>query len=158
MIGAISRKLSMSRREKRVSFLSCTDCKTFHFLILSGLTPLFMISSLGSCAALEAHPCRYSAISTSSCSVILSVLGGTRPLMPSLSLSVLGNPRPLLKIGSLKRFLPFLRTISALRYSPPIIFDAIPLLCFSLQPPTELAAAAFLSRPLEREVWMVLTR
>merc|ERR1719400_1114042 len=156
MIGAISRKLSMSSREKRVSFLSCTDCKTFHFLILSGLTPLFMISSLGSCAALEAQPCLYSAISTSSCSDISSVLGGTRPLIPSLSLSVLGNPRPLLKIGSLKRFLPFFRTISALRYSPPIILDAIPFIWLS-QPPTELVAA-FLNRPLEREVWMVFTR
>ena len=89
-----SRKLSMRSRQKRVSFLSCTDCNTFrdislnqrsqfydhdinikqlelekmslmtlmslmmlkklntntfHFLMLSGLTPLLMISSLGSC-------------------------------------------------------------------------------------------------------------
>ena len=90
-----SRKLSMRSRQKRVSFLSCTDCSTFrdislnqrsqfydhdinikqlelekmslmtlmslmmlkklntntfHFLMLSGLTPLLMISSLGSCS------------------------------------------------------------------------------------------------------------
>ena len=84
-----SRKLSMRSRQKRVSFLSCTDCNTFkdislnqrnqfydhdinikysefekmslmtlkklntntfHFLMLSGLTPLLMISSLGSCS------------------------------------------------------------------------------------------------------------
>jgi hypothetical protein len=34
-------------------YLSCTDCSTFHFRMLSGLTPLLMISSLGSWSACQ---------------------------------------------------------------------------------------------------------
>ena len=44
---------------------------------------------------------------------ITYVEGGTRPRMPSLSRSVRGKPRPLLNSGSLSRFLPVFRTISA---------------------------------------------
>lgn len=47
--------------------------------------------------------------------------GGTSPLILSLSLSEYGNASPLLNRGSEIRLMPFLWTISALKYRPPII-------------------------------------
>ena len=47
--------------------------------------------------------------------------GGTRPLIPNLSRSDIGNAKPLLNIGSEIKAILFFRTISALKYLPPII-------------------------------------
>ena len=53
--------------------------------------------------------------------------GGTRPLIPNLSRSDIGKARPLLNIGSEIKAILFFRTISALKYLPPIILLEIHL-------------------------------